>query len=80
MNRFFYKYGWWMMQIVFFLFSCLFLILGVLILISSYQSADPYTFLMIFFASNFIILISGALMIIFIIRIISVFRKIRNGE
>jgi hypothetical protein len=41
---------------------------GIQVLISAYQLKDPISFVMVFFASNFIILISAALLVGFIYR------------
>lgn len=65
---------WWTRQIVLILIGSFFLYYGVELLISSYGLKDPYTFLMTFFASNFIILISAALIVGFAYRMISVYK------
>ena len=71
---------WWAWQVVLILVGAFFLYYGIELLISSYRLKEPYTFLMTFFASNFIILISAALIFGFAYRIISVYRHIRNPE
>ena len=71
---------WWLRQIVLILVGSFFLYYGIELLISSYGLNDPYTFLMTFFASNFIILISGALVIGFAYRMVVVYRNIKNTE
>jgi membrane-bound ClpP family serine protease len=43
--------------------SLFFLVFGVEILISSYRLSNPFFFVLTFFSSNFIILISGTLLI-----------------
>jgi hypothetical protein len=43
------------------LISILFLFFGVNVLISAYRLNDPFAFVMTFFASNFIILISASI-------------------
>jgi hypothetical protein len=43
------------------LLSILFLLFGVNVLISAYRINDPFAFVMTFFASNFIILISASI-------------------
>jgi len=43
------------------LVSIFFLLFGVNVLISAYRVNDPFVFVMTFFASNFIILISAAI-------------------
>jgi len=71
---------WWTRQIVLMLVGAFFLYYGIELLISSYALKDPYTFLMTFFASNFIILISAALIFGFVYRMISVYRQVKNLE
>lgn len=49
--------------------ACFFLAFGIHLLIAAYSLKDPFNFVMTFFASNLIILISAALLIGFVIRI-----------
>lgn len=56
---------------VFALVGCFFLIFGIQLLISAYQLKNPFWFVMTFFASNLIILISAALLVGFIVRMFS---------
>jgi len=69
---------WWIRQIFLILLGFFFLYYGLELLISSYGLNDPYTFLMTFFASNFIILISAALVFVFVYRMIAVYRQLKN--
>lgn len=71
---------WWLRQIVLISVGAFFLYYGIRLLISAYQLEDPFTFLMTFFASNFIILISAALMIGFAYRMITAYRQSRNSD
>jgi len=57
--------------------SCFFLLFGVHVLIAAYHLTDPFSFVMTFFASNLIILISAALTLGFAIRL---FRSDRKEE
>jgi len=57
---------WWTRQVVLILLGCFFLIFGIHILVSSYKLEEPFSFILTFFASNFIILISLTLVIIFV--------------
>ncbi len=70
---------WWIRQIVLVLISAFFVYFGVQLLISSYDLDDPFTFLMTFFASNFIILISGTLIIGFVYRMIRAYKQSKNS-
>ena len=71
---------WWIRQIVLISISAFFLYFGIQLLGSAYKLNDPFTFLMTFFASNFIILISAALMIGFAYRMITAYRQSRNSD
>jgi hypothetical protein len=71
---------WWIRQIVLILLGSFFLYYGVELLISSYGLKDPYTFIMTFFASNFIILISATLIFGFAYRMIAVYRQSKNTD
>ncbi len=62
---------WWIQQVILTLVGCFFLAFGIHLLISAYQLKDPFWFVMTFFASNLIILISAALLVGFIIRMVS---------
>ena len=62
---------WWIRQIFLTLIGCFFLLFGILLLISAYGLNNPFWFIMTFFSSNLIILISAALLVGFIIRMIS---------
>ena len=59
---------WWVWHIFFAVASCFFLLFGVHLLILAYRFNDPLYFIMTFFSSNLIILISGALLFGFIYR------------
>ena len=61
---------WWIKQILFSGVAVFFTVFGVQILLAAYKLEDPFFFVMTFFASNFIILISLALLIGFICRMV----------
>ncbi|MFP4349224.1 MAG: hypothetical protein ACOC3W_07460 [Thermodesulfobacteriota bacterium] len=61
---------WWIRQILLTLVGCFFLLFGVQILIGAYGLNDPFSFILTFFASNLIILISAVLIIGFIYRMV----------
>ncbi len=71
---------WWILQVVLIIVGSFFLYYGIELLISAYSLKDPYTFLMTFFASNFIILISAALVIGFAYRMISVYKHSKKSD
>lgn len=58
-------------QIILILVACFFLGFGIHLLVAAYHLNDPFYFVMTFFSSNLIILISAALLVGFIIRMIS---------
>lgn len=71
---------WWIRQFVLVLASCFFLLFGINLLIAAYGLENPHWFLMTFFASNLIILISATLLLGFVLRMIAVYRSSKNPE
>ena len=71
---------WWLRQIVLISVGGFFLYYGIQLLISAYGLEDPYTFIMTFFASNFIILISATLIIGFAYRMVRVYRLSKKND
>ena len=69
---------WWIKQTLLIVLGSFYLYFGVKLLIASYQLNNPFTFLLTFFASNFIILISAALLIGFVYRLVAAYRYIKN--
>lgn len=65
---------WWFRQILLILAGCFFLLFGIYLLIAAYHLKDPFTFIMTFFASNLIILISTVLLIGFVLKGITTLR------
>jgi len=74
------KYTWWVFQAGMMLVSIFFLIFGFDLMIGSYTLKDPFSFIMTFFSASFIILISLALAISFLIKMIRVYRQINNDK
>ena len=66
---------WLIRQVVLILIGTFFLYYGIQLLISAYDLNDPFIFIMIFFAANFIILISGTLIFAFAYRIVMTIRQ-----
>lgn len=75
-----YGFFWWLRQIALVLAGCFFLVFGIHVLVASYSLNDPYSFIMAFFASNLIILISATLILGFVIRMIRVGRVTKDDE
>ncbi len=71
---------WWVRQAVLILVGCLFLMFGILMLLSAYKLKDPYSFIMAFFASNLMILISATLVMGFVLRMVKVYKLSKNNE
>ena len=71
---------WWIRQIVLILIGAFFLYYGIQLLIGAYDLKDPFIFIMTFFASNFIILISGTLVFGFAYRMVTVYRRSKNND
>ena len=61
---------WWVRQILGALVSGFFIYFGIHILWAAYRLDDPLMFVMTFFASNFIILISIVMLIAFVYRMV----------
>jgi hypothetical protein len=71
---------WWIRQVILVLVGCFFLLFGISILIAAYKLKDPFSFIMTFFASNLMILISATLVLGFIIRMVRVYRASKINE
>lgn len=69
---------WWLRQVILILAGCFFLAFGIHILIAAYRLTDPFSFIMAFFASNLIILISATLILGFVLRMIKVYRILKE--
>jgi len=74
------KILWWIRQIILAMAACFFLVFGIQMLIASYRLNDPFTFIMTFFSSSFIILISGTLLFAFIYKMISRRKKDEDNQ
>ncbi|ACN14968.1 hypothetical protein HRM2_18660 [Desulforapulum autotrophicum HRM2] len=73
------KYYWWPLQTGLVLLSLFFLIFGVDLLMGAYSLKDPFSFIMTFFAACLIILISLTLFAGFIIRMVGVYKQLKNN-
>jgi hypothetical protein len=69
---------WWIRQIILILIAGFYLALGIQLLISAYQLNDPPNFILTFYASNFMILISAALLVGFIYRLVATYRRLKK--
>ncbi|MDX9818884.1 MAG: hypothetical protein RBT16_08225 [Desulfococcus multivorans] len=71
---------WVIKQVLLILAGCFFLAFGVSILIQSYSLKDPFSFVLTFFGSNLMILISAAILLGLIWRLVSVYRELRRRQ
>jgi hypothetical protein len=74
------KILWWIRQIILAMAACFFLVFGIQMLIVSYCLKDPFTFIMTFFSSSFIILFSGTLLFAFIYKMIAHRKKDEDNQ
>ncbi|MBU0970462.1 MAG: hypothetical protein KKC20_07435 [Proteobacteria bacterium] len=72
------KYTWWIVQVLMILASIFFLVFGIDLMKAAYTLNNPFNFIMTFFSASFIMLISLALAISFLIKMIRVLKQIRN--
>lgn len=68
-------FWWWIRQAGLILLGGGYLYFGIRMLVGAYTLDNPLTFIMTFFASNFIILISAALIAGFIYRLVAAIRQ-----
>jgi len=80
LKDFYFNYLWWFWQTILVLICVFFLILGIQILIKSYQMNNPAYFMMIFFSSNLMILISVVLMAGLVYRMFGVYRLVHGNK
>ena len=71
---------WWICQVILILAGSFFLFFGIHLLIAAYRLKNPLWFIMTFFASNLIILISATILFGIIYRMITFRRKQREGN
>ena len=71
---------WWVRQVILVLLGLFFLLFGIHLLIAAYKLKDPASFIMTFFASNFIILISATLLIGFVYRMVKAYGSIKGND
>ena len=69
---------WWIRQIILILIAGFYLVFGIQLLVSAYRLNDPGNFLLTFYASNFMILISAALLVGFIYRLVATYRRLKK--
>lgn len=70
---------WWVRQIILVAIAGFYLVFGIQLLVSAYRLNDPTSFIFTFYASNFMILFSGALLVGFIYRLVTTYRRTRSN-
>ena len=71
---------WWIRQFILIVIAGFYLVLGIQLLVSAYRLKEPASFIYTFYASNFIILFSGALLAGFVYRLVAAYRRTRNSQ
>ena len=71
---------WWIRQVILVVVGCFFFVFGINVLIAAYQLNDPFNFIITFFASNLIILISATLVAGFVIRMVKSYKYAKNTD
>ena len=69
---------WWIRQIILVAIAGFYLVFGIQLLVSAYRLNDPPSFIFTFYASNFMILFSGALLVGFIFRLVIAYRHLKH--
>ena len=69
---------WWVTHVILALIALFFIVFGIDLLRMAYHISDPFSFVMTFFASNLIILISATLFLSFILKMVSNRKKSRQ--
>jgi len=70
---------WWIRQIILILIAGFYLVFGIQLLVSAYRLKDAGNFILTFYASNFMILISAALLVGFVYRLLVAYRKSKKA-
>jgi len=71
---------WWVTQIILAFLAIFFIIFGIDMLYTAYQLSEPFSFIMTFFASNLVILISATLLFSFVYKIVRYIKKTKEKE
>ena len=70
---------WWVTHVILALIALFFILFGIDLLRAAYHISDPFSFVMTFFASNLIILISATLLLGFVLKMVSNRKKSRQN-
>lgn len=80
LKEIYFNYLWWIWQTILILLFIFFFVFGIEILIKSYKLNNPFYFIILFFSSNLMILISAVLIAGLIYRMIGVYRLIHKQK
>ena len=69
---------WWIRQFILIAIAGFYLVFGIQLLVSAYELNEPTSFIFTFYASNFMILFSGALLFGFIYRLVKAYRQLKQ--
>ena len=69
---------WWIRQVILIAIAAFYLVFGIQLLVSAYRLNDPPSFIFTFYASNFIILFSAALLVGFVFRLVIAYRHLKH--
>jgi hypothetical protein len=69
---------WWIRQFILIAIAGFYLVFGIQLLVSAYRLNDPTSFIFTFYASNFMILFSGALLVGFVYRLVRAYRQLKQ--
>ena len=75
-----YGVFWWIRQVILVLVGCFFLFFGINILIAAYPEASPHFSPGIVAKRHLMILISATLVLGFILRMVRVYKQLKNCE
>ena len=70
---------WWIRQFILIAIAGFYLLFGIQLLVSAYRLNEPTSFIFTFYASNFMILFSGALLFGFIYRLLKTYRQLKRN-
>ncbi|MEJ2728120.1 MAG: hypothetical protein P8185_06345 [Deltaproteobacteria bacterium] len=70
---------WWIRQFILIAVAGFYLVFGIQLLVSAYELNEPASFIFTFYASNFMILFSGALLFGFIYRLVKTYRRLKRN-
>jgi hypothetical protein len=73
------KVAWWTMSISSGILAVFFLFLGINLCVASYKLGHPYQFILTFFASNLIILISVVILAGVVVRLVTRLRQAQTS-